>query len=63
MKAGDLTKSVMSLLWERFTLGSEATEEDAKAALTLLAMAANSEPSIIMSNRALIVSHAFGERG
>ena len=38
---GDLSKGCITLLWERFTLAlPDTTEAEAKAALTLLVMAA-----------------------
>ncbi|KAF2368286.1 Condensin complex subunit 1 C-terminal [Trinorchestia longiramus] len=64
MKSGDLSKACITLLWERFTLAlPDTTAEESRAALTLLAMASNSEPSIVSSNIGVLVATAFGPRG
>ncbi|XP_018015695.1 condensin complex subunit 1 isoform X2 [Hyalella azteca] len=64
MANGDLNKACITLLWERFTLAlPDTSPEESKAALTLLAMAANSEPSIVSSNIGVLIDTAFGTRG
>nr|XP_053639720.1 condensin complex subunit 1-like [Cherax quadricarinatus] len=62
--SGDITKQCMTLLWERFTKTlSDTTDDEARSALVLLAMCANSEASIISSNISVLINSGLGERG
>nr|XP_045604996.1 condensin complex subunit 1-like [Procambarus clarkii] len=62
--SGDITKQCVTLLWERCTKTlPDTTDDEARSALILLAMCANSEVSIISSNISVLVNAGLGERG
>ncbi|XP_076036312.1 CAP-D2 condensin subunit [Oratosquilla oratoria] len=61
---GDINKHCITVLWEKFTQTiPNTTDEEAKSALVLLAMASNSEVSIMSSNISVLVKCGLGERG
>ncbi|CAL4065931.1 unnamed protein product, partial [Meganyctiphanes norvegica] len=64
VNTGDINKNCVTLLWERFTKAiPETSDDDARSALVLLAMCANSEDSIVKSNIPVLVMCGLGERG
>lgn len=64
MKTGDLTSSVIKILWERFTLKIPDTcPEDSRAAILLLSMAAGADNTVVRSNINVMVSEGLGPRG
>ncbi|KAK7066921.1 Ncapd2p [Halocaridina rubra] len=64
VKSGDISKHVVTMLWERYTKTlPDTTDEEARAAIILIAMCANSEVSIISSNISVLVQSGFGDRG
>ncbi|XP_022241936.1 condensin complex subunit 1-like [Limulus polyphemus] len=57
MKSGDLSSTVIQVLWERFSKrGPSVTSHDSHAALVLLGMAAGAEVEIVRSNIDILVS-------
>ncbi|XP_064081670.1 condensin complex subunit 1-like [Macrobrachium nipponense] len=64
VNSGDINKHCVTLMWEKFTKTlPDTTDDEARAALVLLAMCANSEVSIISSNISVLVKSGLGERG
>jgi condensin complex subunit 1 len=64
VKSKDLDKNCFQVMWQMFTkVMPETTNEQSRAALTLLGMVGNIEPQIITSNINVLVEHGLGERG
>lgn len=64
VSSGDITKQCITLLWERFTKTlPDTTDEEAHTALIILAMCANAEQSIILSNFDVLTASGLGEQG
>ncbi|XP_068224486.1 condensin complex subunit 1 [Palaemon carinicauda] len=64
VNSGDINKHCITLMWEKFTKTlPDTTDDEARAALVLLAMCANSEVSIISSNISVLVKSGLGKRG
>ncbi|KAK4295273.1 hypothetical protein Pmani_032152 [Petrolisthes manimaculis] len=62
--SGEINKHCVMLMWELFTKAlPDTTDEQAHAALILLAMCANTEVSIITSNISVLINSGLGEHG
>ncbi|XP_018328034.1 condensin complex subunit 1 [Agrilus planipennis] len=60
---GILDNSVIDALWQCFTKQRDVSEDDSRAAIDLLAMAAKGRKTIISKNLKMIATVAFTERG
>ena len=57
VESGDIGKECFQLLWQYFTMaGATTTEEESRSAVIVLGMVANTQPTIITSNLALLVN-------
>ena len=57
VESKDIGKECFQLLWQYFTMaGASTTEEEARAAVVMLGMVANTQPTIITSNLCLLVN-------
>ena len=57
VESKDIGKECFQLLWQYFTMaGASTTEEEARAAVVVLGMVANTQPTIITSNLCLLVN-------
>lgn len=64
VKAGDMDKDCIQILWERFSLKlPDTSEDDSRVALILLGMVGGASPSILKTNTQVLVSIGLGERG
>ena len=64
VQSGDLPKPCIQVMWERFSMAvPETSEEESRAALFLLSMAASAEVQIVSSNVNVLVSVGLGDRG
>ncbi|XP_014671209.1 PREDICTED: condensin complex subunit 1-like [Priapulus caudatus] len=63
VKNGEIENSVIQMLWERFAMKIPGTTQDeSKAALKLLAMAAGAVVEIVKSNIDILIEEGFGKR-
>ncbi|KAL4220856.1 meiotic chromosome condensation [Mactra antiquata] len=63
MKSGELEQSVKQMLWERFTMKIPGTtEEQSRAAVQLISMAAGADMGIVKSNVDVLVMEGLGPR-
>ncbi|CAL1534663.1 unnamed protein product [Lymnaea stagnalis] len=63
VKSGHIGPQVIKALWERFNDKSNAvSEEDARAAVHLIAMCAQAEPDIVKSNVEVLIQEGLGTR-
>ncbi|XP_071146803.1 condensin complex subunit 1-like [Mytilus edulis] len=63
VKSEELDQSVIQMLWERFTMKvPNTTQQDSRAALMLLSMAAGANAKIVQSNVEILVKEGLGSR-
>ncbi|XP_052083099.1 condensin complex subunit 1-like isoform X2 [Mytilus californianus] len=63
VKSEELDQSVIQMLWERFTMKvPNTTQQDSRAALMLLSMAAGANAKIVQSNVDILVKEGLGSR-
>ncbi|XP_022111340.1 condensin complex subunit 1-like isoform X2 [Acanthaster planci] len=64
MRSGDLPGQAVQLLWEYFTKKhANTTDEESRAALVIIGMAAGADANIVRSNVEVLVSEGLGPRG
>ncbi|CAG0901703.1 unnamed protein product [Darwinula stevensoni] len=61
VRAGDINKQMLQILWERFTRAQPGiTEQESRTALQLLAMAGSANPGIIATNLQVLMDVGLG---